>query len=399
MALALEGIRIIDISRTGPTAFCTMILADMGAEVIKVETPRETAGPYLGASVSPLASEEGEFETAYKAINRNKKSVAINLKSTEGQEIFYRLAKVADVVVEGFRPGVVKRLGIDYPTVSELNPRIIYCSISGYGQDGPYANFPGHDPNYISHAGVLGLIGKKGEPPVLPLNIAGDWVGGALYPTIGILLALLARDRTGQGQYIDISMTDGALSLLVMFISEYFQKGIVPEQGSSFITGANPFIGVCQTKDEKYITFAPLEPQFWENLCRALGREDFIPYQWATGEKKDEVLKAFQEVFLTKNRDEWFSELIKKDIPVGKVYSLDEVFNDPQIIHRRMVEEVEHAKLGKVKQMGIPIKLSHTPGQIRNFAPLLGQHSSEIFKELGYSVAELESFRQRKIIV
>jgi crotonobetainyl-CoA:carnitine CoA-transferase CaiB-like acyl-CoA transferase len=213
------------------------------------------------------------------------------------------------------------------------------------------------------------------------------------------LLALLARDRTGQGQYIDISMTDGALSLLVMFISEYFQKGIVPEQGSSFITGANPFIGVCQTKDEKYITFAPLEPQFWENLCRALGREDFIPYQWATGEKKDEVLKAFQEVFLTKNRDEWFSELIKKDIPVGKVYSLDEVFNDPQIIHRRMVEEVEHPKLGKVKQMGIPIKLSHTPGQIRNFAPLLGQHSSEIFKELGYNMEEIWEFRQRKIIV
>lgn len=399
--LALEGIKILDMSGLAPGALCTMILGDLGAEVIKVEST--TPSPLAGGGPSPQG-EERRKEAAYFALNRNKKSIAVNLKAEAGREIFYRLARQADVVVEGYRPGVVKRLGVDYDTISKMNPRIVYCSLSGYGQDGPYSRFPGHDVNYISFGGALGLIGPRDGPPVIPLNLVGDFAGASLFGVIGILAALMARNNTGKGQYVDIAYIDGVISLMGFFAVDYFRTGIVPKRGESPINGAYPFYGVYQTKDGGYISLGCVEPHFWENLCRLLGKEEYIPYNVAytfiapKDKKWEEISSYLKQIFLTKTRDEWFNLMIEKDIPVGKVYSLDEVFSDPQVLHRQMLIEIEHPALGKIKQVGVAPKLMGTPGRVRSLSPLLGEHTGEILKELGYSDAEIENLRREGVI-
>ncbi len=401
--LALEGVKILDLSRVIPGTFCTMLLGDLGAEVVKVETPGLTE--FVGSSRS-LQGEENRKKAAYYAPNRNKKSITVNLKSEAGREIFYRLSKQADVIIEGFRPGVAKRLGIDYATISKLNPRIVYCSLSGYGQDGPYQAFPGHDINYIAMAGVLGLIGSREGPPVIPLNLVADFAGAALYGALGISVALVARSKTGKGQYVDAAYIDGAVSLMTWFTYDYFFDGSVLKRGQSWLHGAYPYYGVYETKDGKYITIGCIEPHFWENLCRLLGREDYIPYHFASehtmhkpeDKRWDEIRSFLKQTFLTKTRDEWFELLTHSDIPAGKVYTPDEVFSDPQVLHRQMVIEVEHPALGKIKQVGIAPKLSDMPGKVRTLSPLLGEHTNEILQELGYNQNEIENLRVEGII-
>ncbi|MDY7019168.1 MAG: CaiB/BaiF CoA-transferase family protein [Chloroflexota bacterium] len=397
MTLALEGIKILDISRVGIAGFSTMILGDLGAEVIKIETPRKEAGPYLGSSVSPLG-EEGRAEAAYQAINRNKKSIALNLHSEQGRQIFYQLAEKTDVIIEGFRPGVVKRMGVDYETIKKMNPRVVYCSISGYGQDGPYRDMPGHDPNYIAIGGALGLIGQPDGPPILPLNYVGDWAGGSLHATIGILVALMARERTGRGQFVDVSMTDGVIALTgLLFARDYFRTGAVPKRGEIPLF-SQPFIGVYETRDGEFITLGCMEPHFWKNLCHALGREDFIPYQYTEGGKRDEIFSYFREVFLTKTKDEWFNLLRQKEICIAPVYELNEVFSDPQVLHRQMVVEVDDPAVGKIKQVGIALKFSETPGEIRSTAPILGEHTQEILQNLGYSEQVIDGLYKSGVV-
>lgn len=401
--LALEGIKVLDLSGLAPGAFCTMLLGDLGAEVLKVEAP--TPSPLAGAGPSPKG-EERRVEAAYFAYNRNKKSIGLNLRSDKGREIFYRLAQGADVVVEGYRPGVVKRLGVDYDTISKLNPRIVYCSLSGYGQDGPYRNFSGHDLNYISLCGVLGLMGPPDGPPAIPMNLIADLAGASLYGVIGILAALLARDKTGRGQYVDVAYMDGALSLLGEFAPPYFLARLVAQRGETALHGAYPYYGVYQTGDGKYITIGCVEPHFWKSLCELFGREDYAPYHFSPlhvigkeeDNKWDEIRSFLERTFLTRTRDEWFELLTQKDIPVGKVYSLDEVFDDPQVIHRQMVIEVEHPLLGKVKQLGIVPKLSDTPGKVRCLSPLLGEHTDEILSALDYGREEIDRLRGEGVI-
>ena len=401
--LALEGVKILDLSRLAPGTFCTMLLGDLGAEVLKIEAPGVTE--FVGSSRS-LEGEEKRKVAAYYAPNRNKKSIVVNLKSEAGREIFYRLSQQADVIVEGFRPGVAKRLRIDYETISKLNPRIIYCSLSGYGQDGPYHTFSGHDINYIAMAGILDLIGSDEGPPVIPLNLVADFAGAALYGALGISVALVARNKTGKGQYVDVAYMDGAVSLMTWFTCGYFFDGSMLKRGESWLHGAYPYYGVYETKDGKYITIGCLEPHFWENLCRFLGKEEYIPYSFALehtfrkpkDEKWDEIRSFLKHVFLTKKRDEWFELLTNNDVPVGKVYTPDEVFCDPQVLHRQMVIEVEHPTLGKVKQVGIAPKLSNTPGKVRSLSPLSGEHTDEILQELGYKRKEIENLRQQGVI-
>jgi len=401
--LALEGIRILDLSRLVPGAFCTMLLADLGAEVLKIEAP--DIGEFWGAS-GLSKGEEKRKEAAYYAPDRNKKSIILNLKSEAGREIFYRLSERADVVVEGFRPGVARRLGIDYQTISNLNPRIVYCSLSGYGQDGPYHAFPGHDVNYISMAGILDLIGAAGGLPAIPLNLIADFAGAALYGALGISVALVARNKTGRGQYVDVAYTDGALSLMTWLACAYFLNGSVLKRGETWLHGAYPYYAVYETKDGKYISIGCLEPHFWERLCRCLGKEEFIPYHFAWEHtfqkpedgKWDEIRACLKQIFLTKTRDEWFDLLISHDVPVGKVYTMDEVFGDPQVLHRQMVIEVEHPTFGKVKQVGIAPKLSGTPGKVRSLSPLPGEHTYEVLQELGYKAEQIENLRQAGVV-
>jgi crotonobetainyl-CoA:carnitine CoA-transferase CaiB-like acyl-CoA transferase len=401
--LALEGVRILDLSRLIPGAFCTMLLGDLGAEVLKIEAPGVTE--FMGSSRS-LQGEENLKQAAYYAPDRNKRSIVVNLKSEAGREVFYRLSQQADVIVEGFRPGVAKRLGIDYETINKLNPKIIYCSLSGYGQDGPYQTFPGHDINYISMAGILDLIGSSEGPPAIPLNLFADFAGAALYGALSISIALVARNKTGKGQYVDMAYMDGAVSLMTWFNCGYFFDGSMLKRGESWLHGAYPYYGVYETKDGKYITIGCLEPHFWENLCRFLGKEEYIPYHFALehtfhkpeNEKWGEIRSSLKQIFLTKTRDEWFELLIRNDVPAGKVYTPDEVFSDPQVLHRQMVIEVEHPALGKIKQVGIAPKFSSTPGKVRSLAPLPGEHTDEILQGLGYEWEEIQNLRQEGVV-
>ncbi len=403
--LALEGIRILDLAHLPPGALCTMILADMGADVIKVGTAAGVSSRGAGVMGKMTADEEKRV-AAFDALNRNKRSMGLDLKSDKGREIFHKLAKTADVVVEGFRPGVVRRLGIDYQIIKDINPRIVYCSLSGYGQDGPYSNFSGHDINYISLAGALNIIGPLDHAPVVPLNLLADFAGASLHGAVGILTALVARNKTGKGQFVDISYTDGALGLMTWLTSSYFAGGCTFNRGETFLHGAYPYYSLYRTKDNKYISIGCLEPWFWENLCRALDKEEYIPYcispehfmHRPEDEKWTEIRSFLSKTFLTRTQDEWFEFLTGKDVPVGKVNTFDEVFSDPQVLHRQMVLEMEHPTLGTVKQPGIAIKLSDTPGKVRRLAPIPGEHTEEILRELGYNKTHIVKLRQSKVI-
>jgi crotonobetainyl-CoA:carnitine CoA-transferase CaiB-like acyl-CoA transferase len=391
--LALEGIRVLDLSRLAPGPYCSMLLADLGADVLLIEEPLGSGGRQTAQAAARMADRDvSERAMAFNALGRNKRSIALNLKNEAARQVFYKLTERADVVLEGFRPGVVKRLGVDYETLSQINPRIVYCSLSGYGQTGPYAGLVGHDINYISIGGALGMIGWPGTPPAIPLNVIADFAGGGLYAAFAILAAIIAREGAGRGQYVDMAMTDGVTSLLAGVISMYFASGAAPRPGQSLLNGAVPFYCVYQTKDGQWLSIGCLEPWFWEALCRALGREDFVPYQM-NADKYPEIFAHFRQEFKTRTRDEWFEYLRQFDICVGPVYRLEEVFNDPQVQARDMVVELEHPTMGKVQQVGIGAKLSETPGSVRSLAPRRGEHTEEVLLDLGYSQEETGELR------
>ena len=399
--LALEGIKVLDFCRNPPGMFCTMVLADLGAEVIMVERPMTGDRAEYARVVSGINSLGDEQKhAAYNALQRNKRSIGLNLKETEAQEIVHRLVEDVDVVVEGFRPGVMDRLGAGYRKVSEINPRVVYCSISGYGQDGPYAQLAGHDLNYISFAGALSMIGGSEEDkPVIPLNLLADYAGGGLCGTVAVMAALLARNTTGRGQYLDIAMTEGVMYMMAAVVSGYYQEGRVPKRGLERLNGGATYYNVYRTKDGKYLTIAANEPWFWVNLCRALGREDLFASQEAKGGQRQEILKFFEETFKSRTRDEWFELLKDQNISVGKVYNLEEALRDPHVIHRGMVVEVEAPGLpkGKVSQVGIPIHLSETPGRVRHVGSVTGQHTCEVLESLGFTGDQINDLQQREV--
>ena len=400
--LALEGIKVLDFCRNAPGMFCTMILADLGADVLMVERPMTGDRAEYERVVSGITGPDEERRHAsYNALQRNKRSIALNLKETAAQEIFYRLAEDADVVVEGFRPGVMDRLGAGYQKVKEVNPRVVYCSVSGYGQDGPYANMSGHDINYISFAGALSMIGhSEEEKPAIPLNLLADYAGGGLCGAVAVMAALLARSTTGRGQYLDIAMTEGVLYMMAAAVSSFFQQGSVPKPGLNRLNGGATYYNVYRTKDSKYLTIAAIEPWFWANLCRALGREDLVASQDAQGGHRQEIFDFLEETFKTRTRDEWFELLKDQNISVGKVYSLDEALADPHMVHRGMVVEVEAPDLpeGKVSQVGIPIRLSDTPGRVRHVGSVTGQHTGEVLRALGYTREQVKDLQQREVV-
>ncbi|MGH2601306.1 MAG: CaiB/BaiF CoA transferase family protein, partial [Dehalococcoidia bacterium] len=278
--LPLEGIRMLDLSRLAPGPYCTMLLGDLGADVLLIEQAGEGSdrrrNPTRGASDATAA----ERAQAFNALGRNKRSLGLNLKSEEAREVFYALVRDADVVVEGFRPGVVKRLGVDYETVAAINPRVVYLSLSGFGQTGPYAPLVGHDINYISIGGALGVTGWPGQPPAIPMNLIADFAGGGLFAAFSIVVALQARERTGRGQYIDMAMSDGVLSLLSSAASSVLAGGKPPLPGQFMLNGAAPHYNVYECADGEWFSLGSLEPWFWDNLCRAMEREDFIPHEY-----------------------------------------------------------------------------------------------------------------------
>lgn len=401
MTQALEGLKILDLTRYAPGPYCTMILGDLGADIIRVEEVGAPGGrraeQMKGITVTANPLEFAPADSPYNPLNRNKRSIRLNLKANTGRHIFHQLAERADVVIEGFRPGVTKRLCIDYPTLKKINQRLIYCAITGYGQDGPYRDLPGHDINYIAQAGAVSAISLPGTRPLVPGNLTGDMAAGGMQAAIGILAALAARDRTGKGQFVDISMTDGVVSMLSLYLSRYFEQGKLPEPGERTSCGASPYYNHYETGDGKYITIACSEPWFFANLCRALGLEEFIPLQ-TDMDKAEEITASFKEKFLTHTSQEWLDILSRADVPVSRVNALDELAEDPQLKHRRMIVEVDNPHEGKIRQAGISIKLSETPGSIRNPGSLPGEDTGEILRELGYSQDEIQRLIKEGII-
>ena len=392
MPTALQGIKVVDLSRMAPGPFCTMALGDLGADVIRVEEP---GGGRMARARGPGPDEaEVKRRAAFNALNRNKRSIALNLKHPDAQDVLHRLVEDADVFVEGYRPGVVSRLGCDYKTLREINPRLVYCSLSGYGQDGPYSNLVGHDINYISVGGALGVIGTPEGPPVIPYNIIADYAGGGLHAAMAILAALMARQRTGSGQYVDVAMSDGVAYMLASLMSEYFATGTVPTRGEMSLNGGAAYYNVYRCRDGRYISVGCIEPWFWSTLCRALGREDLVEGQFEP-DRAAFVKSELESLFATKDRDEWWEQLSGIDnIAVAKVNSLDEVVVDAQNVHRKMVLEVGEVDGQPVRHVGIGPKLSETPGSIRTLGATVGQHTEEILSELGYTPEQIAAIRE-----
>lgn len=387
----LSGLRVLDLTRLLPGPYCTMILADFGAEVIKVEPPDE--GDYA-RWYPPLRQGMGY---RHIILNRNKKSITLNLKTQQAQEIFYELAETADVIVESFRPGVTARLSIDYDMIKNINHRIVYCSITGFGQTGPYSMEAGHDLNYISLAGITSLTGERGGQPHIPGVQIADIAGGGMTAAIGILLALQGRERTNIGQYVDISMHDGAVAMLPSAASFYFGGGWVPRRGESRLSGLLPHYNIYKTKDGKYVAVAALEKKFWVNVCKVIGHPELAD-DIDDQQKHEKLFEVLRTTFAARTLEEWLKAFEGSDACVTPVKELDEVFSDPQVIQRQMVVHMQDHELGNYKQLGIPIKLSDTPGSLRSKAPALGEHNDQILAELGFTDEDIFKMRQNRVI-
>jgi crotonobetainyl-CoA:carnitine CoA-transferase CaiB-like acyl-CoA transferase len=374
-----------------------MMLSDLGAEVIRIEDPN-----YPYGNPPPFFRKDHYRESAFHSIlMRNKKSITLNLKKNKAREIFYELVKQADVVLDTFRPKIMKKLKIDYNTLASINPSIICCSLTGYGQYGPYEQIAGHDLNYIGISGVLDLTRERKvykqenqvRHPINPGVQVGD-IGGALVTAIGILGAIIERENNPEkkGQYIDIAMTDAVFSFIPLIAAYHFSKDI--SDGINILHGDFPFYSVYKTKDNKFLSVGIIEVKFWREFCKGLNRDDLILKQFAIGEEREEVFKEIQEGLLKKTQKEWMNVFINLDACVMPVKSFAEAIQDPQIRARNMVVDINHPKLGKIQNIASPIKYSRTPLSIRSTAPKTGQNTKEILGSLGYSVEQIQNFEK-----
>jgi crotonobetainyl-CoA:carnitine CoA-transferase CaiB-like acyl-CoA transferase len=396
MTPPLSKMKVLDLTQVMAGPFCCQLLADMGADVTKVEPPGigDQARRAMGFKM------RGEDTAAFIAVNRNKKSITLNLKEEEGREIFYRLAQSSDVLVENYRPGVAKRLGADYETLKEISPRLIHASISGFGQTGPYADRAGYD---LIAQGMSGLMSVTGEPGGSPAKCGipiGDLSAG-LFCAFGILCAYVAREETGCGQYIDTSLFEGALAFSIWETAELWATGRVPQPFGSAHRLNAPYQAL-KTRDG-YLNVGPNNQRLWTRFCEALGREELTEdRRFATNadrmEHREELVEELEAVLKTGDTDEWVELFLEAGVPVGPIYNYKQVFEDPHTQAREMMVEMEHPVEGTVRSLGIPIKLSETPGEIRHPAPLLGQHTEETLAELGYSKVEIADLRERKVI-
>jgi crotonobetainyl-CoA:carnitine CoA-transferase CaiB-like acyl-CoA transferase len=375
----LSGITVLDISRLLPGPYCSMILADHGARVIAIEDRRYA----------------GEFGATFTVL-RNKSHMTLNLKSEAGRGIFYGMAKKADVILEGFRPGVAGRLGVDYEAVSAVNPRIIYCSITGYGQEGPCREVAGHDVNYLSVSGVLDLIGERDRPPSIPGIQIADLTGG-MNGVIGILLALYAREKTGRGQYIDISMTDGSLSLMPLVMSFRQITGSPVTRSDSILSHRYACYNTYETADKRYLSIGAVENRFWKNLCNYFGVPEYIPLQYDDS-RKQEIIDFYREKIREKSLAYWESAFSSLDICWGPVRTLDEALEAPLFCEREMVLELKAKDGQSSKVLGIPVKLSNTPGSVRTPPPGFGEDTQDILRELGYSNTQIRRLLDEGVI-
>ncbi len=392
MSLPLEGLTVLDLSRLLPGGFCSLLLADFGADVIKVED----TGPGDYVRWAPPYY-EGANETArsalFLALNRGKRSVRVDLKSPAGVDVLLRLAREADVLLESFRPGVLDRLGVGYERLRAENPGLVYCAITGYGQDGPYTARSGHDMNYLGLNGLLGLTGEADGPPVQSAGQIADLGGGALMAVIGILIALRERERSGEGQLVDCSMFDGALSWLAMVAAEGFATGRFAKRGQPQLAGALTCYRPYRCADG-YVTLGALEPKFWNAFCRGVGREDLLG--GAFDPPGSETHDAVAEIFLQRTRAEWQAFASEHDCCLEPVLDLDEALDSELVRARDMVASLAQPGVEQpVRLLGLPIKFSRTPGDpARAPGPALGEHTEEVLRAAGFSSEEIAALHE-----
>jgi crotonobetainyl-CoA:carnitine CoA-transferase CaiB-like acyl-CoA transferase len=395
MVRPLDGIKILDLSRALAGPYCSMMLADMGADVIKIEMPGR--GDDSRAWGPPFIEGESAY---FMSVNRNKKSITLNLKDERALEIIHKLIKQSDVLLENFRPGTMEKLKLSYNEVKEINPKIIYCSISGFGQDGPYRLLPGMDQILQGMGGLMSITGEPGGPP-MKVGVAVADIAGGMFAAYGIMVALFNKERSKIGQRIDLSLLDCQIAWLTYRAGSYFVSGEIPKPLGS----GHPVIVPYQSfkaKDE-YFNVAVGNDRLWEKFCRAIGLEEIKEDpKFSTNamrvKNREKLISIINKAVGSKKADKWLKLLTAEGVPCGPIFDMEQIFKDPQVIHREMVKEITHQKAGKIKVTGVPIKLSETAGDILTAPPTLGQHTIDILSNLGYGIEEIEKFSNDNVI-
>jgi formyl-CoA transferase/CoA:oxalate CoA-transferase len=395
MGQLLEGVTILDLTRMLAGPYGSLLLADLGAEVIKVEDP--AGGDPIRQMGPPFINGESAY---FISVNRNKKSLTLDLTSPRGREVFHRLARSADAVLDNFRPGILEKLGVDYGSLRAVNPRIISCSISAFGQDGPYRSLPAFDLILQAMGGGMSITGEPGRDPVRMGIPLGDLAGG-LFGGFAVAAALFRRERSGEGQYIDLSLLDCQVSLLT-YVAQYFlASGEIPGPVGSSHASAVPY-QAFRTKD-LHIAIAVFTEKFWSKLCNVIGRPDLVEDpRFVTNSQRHahrrELTPILEDIFLGRTGEEWLQALREEGIPSGPINTVDRVLSDPQVLHRGMLAEMEHPVCGRLKVLGNPVRTIPDGKQTFRPPPALGQHTVEILERVGYSTQEILRLRQERVI-
>ena len=388
--MLLGDIKILDLTQLLPGPFCSKLLSGFGAKVIKIERPG------IGDLARSFSPKRGSDAASFHYLNTNKKSVTLDLKSNEARKIFLDLVRDCDVVLESSRPGTMERMGVGYNKIRKVNPTIIYCSISAYGQTGLYREKAAHDLNIIGLSGILEMTGEYSRPPAIPGVQIAD-ISSGLYACIAILLALIKRKRKGIGQKIDISMLDSTISFLSIHAADFFASGELPQRGKGVLTGGFACYNIYKTKDDRYMTLVGLEPHLWKEACLALGFESWITKQF-DAHFQETMKEELRKLFCQRTMKEWIGFFGGKNVCCEPVLNIQETFLHPQVIHTKIKSQVRYPKLGPIDGIGIPIKFSNIKTKKQRPAPLLGEYTGQALKKLGYKAGAIQSLRDKKVI-